>query len=196
MLERDEAALRILRILWASGVHHEKTRRLCYSRFMETPPRSPHGDSAPPKFLADAMLGRLARWLRILGYDAEYFPGEDDDLLRQALREGRVLLTRDTHLLQRRGLPPHLFIESDHVMEQLRQVVRALHLKPTVPPAHRCCCCNTELEPRDRTQVVGLVPEFVWSHHDEFWACRSCRRIYWAGTHRMRMQEAIKALGR
>jgi uncharacterized protein len=142
------------------------------------------------------MLGRLARWLRILGYDAEYFPGEDNDLLRQALRESRVLLTRDTRLLQRRALPPHLFIESDHVMEQLRQVVRTLHLNPTGPPAHRCCCCNTELEPRDRTQVVGLVPEFVWSHHDAFWACRSCRRIYWAGTHRMRMQEAIKALGR
>jgi uncharacterized protein with PIN domain len=140
------------------------------------------------------MLGRLARWLRILGYDAEYFPGEDDDLLRQARREGRVLLTRDTRLLQRRTLPPHLFIESDHVMEQLRQVVRGLHLNPTAPPAHRCCCCNTELEQRDRTQVVGLVPEFVWSHHDEFWACPRCRRIYWAGTHRRRMQEAIRAL--
>ena len=150
----------------------------------------------PPRFLADAMLGRLARWLRILGYDAEYFPGEDDDLLRQARREGRVLLTRDTRLLQRRPLPPHLFIESDHVMEQLRQVVAALRLNPAVPPAHRCSCCNAVLEPRDKAQVVGRVPEFVWSHHQAFWACPRCQRIYWAGSHRRRMEEAIKALCR
>ena len=150
----------------------------------------------PPRFLADAMLGRLARWLRILGYDAEYFPGEDDDLLRQARREGRVLLTRDTRLLQRRPLPPHLFIESDHVMEQLRQVVAALRLNPAVPPARRCSCCNAVLESRDKAQVVGLVPEFVWSHHQAFWACPRCQRIYWAGSHRRRMQKAIKALCR
>jgi uncharacterized protein with PIN domain len=143
----------------------------------------------PPRFLADAMLGRLARWLRILGYDAEYFPGEDDDLLRQARREGRVLLTRDTRLLQRRPLPPHLFIESDHVMAALR-------LNPAVPPAHRCSCCNAVLEPRDKAQVVGRVPEFVWSHHQAFWACPRCQRIYWAGSHRRRMEKAIKALCR
>jgi uncharacterized protein with PIN domain len=140
------------------------------------------------------MLGRLARWLRILGYDAEYFPGEDDDLLRRARREGRVLLTRDTRLLQRRPLPPHLFIESDHVMEQLRQVVAALALNPASPPAHRCACCNAVLEPRDKVQVAGLVPEFVWSHYRAFWACPGCRRIYWAGTHRRRMDEVIRAL--
>lgn len=162
---------------------------------MESGPRSPYEDSAPTRFLADAMLGRLARWLRILGYDAEYFPGEDDNLLRQARREGRILLTRDTRLLQRRPLPPHLFIESDHVMEQLRQVVVALGLNITAPPAHRCSCCNTVLERRHKAQVEGLVPEFVWSHHEAFWACPRCRRIYWAGTHWRRMEEAIRALG-
>ena len=171
---------------------------------MESGPRSPREDSAAPRFLADAMLGRLARWLRLLGYDAVYFPGEDDDVLRQARREGRVLLTRDTRLLQRRSagvrsptdsLPPHLFIESDRVMEQLRQVVAALGLNPTAPPAHRCSCCNAVLEPRDRTQVEGLVPEFVLSHSEAFQACPHCQRIYWAGSHQRRMKEAIKALG-
>jgi len=162
---------------------------------MESGPRSRHEDSPPPRFLADAMLGRLARWLRILGYDAEYFLGEDDHLLRQARGEGRILLTRDTRLLQRQSLPPHLFIESDHVMEQLRQVVAALGLDPAAPPAHRCSCCNAVLEPRDRDQVEGLVPEFVLSHHEAFQACPRCQRIYWAGTHRRRMEEAIRALG-
>lgn len=163
---------------------------------MQSCPREPCEGGEAPRFLADAMLGRLARWLRILGYDAEYFPGEDDDLLRLARREGRVLLTRDTRLLRRRPLPPHLFIQSDHVMEQLRQVVTALRLNPTAPPARRCVCCNAVLEPRPKAEVFGLVPEFVWSQHETFWACPACQRIYWAGSHRQRMEEAIKTLGR
>jgi hypothetical protein len=174
---------------------------------MENGSRSPQQENGAPRFLADAMLGRLARWLRILGYDAEYFPGEDDELIRRARREGRLLLTRDTRLLRRRAagarpvpgrdaerLPPHLFIESDHVMEQLRQVVAALHLRPAAPPAHRCSCCNAVLEPRDKAQVLGLIPDFVWSHQQAFWACPRCQRIYWAGTHRRRMEEVIRAL--
>ncbi len=173
---------------------------------MESCRREPCEGGEAPRFLADAMLGRLARWLRILGYDAEYFPGEDDDLLRLARRERRVLLTRDTRLLRRRSagvrppladtdpLPPHLFIQSDHVMEQLRQVVAALRLDPTVPPARRCACCNAVIEPRTKAEVFGLVPEFVWSHHETFWACPGCQRIYWAGTHRQRMEEAIRTL--
>lgn len=170
---------------------------------MESDPRTPREDGASPRFLADAMLGRLARWLRILGYDTEYFPGEDDELIRRARRENRVLLTRDTRLLHRcsggvRGETnplPHLFIESDHVMEQLRQVVEALRLTLAAPPGHRCSCCNVVLESRGKDQVVGLVPEFVWSRHQAFWACPRCQRIYWAGTHRQRMEETIKALG-
>lgn len=175
---------------------------------MQSRPRPPSGGGEVPRFLADAMLGRLARWLRILGYDAEYFAGEDDDLIRKARLEGRVLLTRDTRLLRRRSegvrparerdadrLPPHLFIQSDRVMDQLRQVLAALRLDPMAPPARRCVRCNAVLEARHRAEVIGLVPEFVWSHHEAFWACPACRRIYWAGTHRQRMEEAIKALG-
>lgn len=170
-------------------------------------PRESCEGGEAPRFLADAMLGRLAKWLRILGYDAEYFRGEDDELLRLARREGRVLLTRDTRLLRRRvpgmcpplagadRLPAHLFIQSDHVMEQLRQVVTALRLDPTAPPARRCVCCNALLEPRLKSEVFGLVPEFVWSRHETFWVCPGCQRIYWAGSHQRRMKEAIKALG-
>ncbi len=162
---------------------------------MDSCPRPPLGQGEAPRFLADAMLGRLARWLRILGYDVEYSPSEDDDLLLQARREGRILLTRDTRLLRRQQLPPYLFIQSDHVMEQLRQVVGTLHLDPAAPPSRRCIRCNAVLEPQSKDEVLGLVPEFVWSHHEAFWRCPRCRRIFWAGTHRQRMEEAIKALG-
>jgi uncharacterized protein len=161
---------------------------------MESALSASGGAREAPRFLADAMLGRLATWLRVLGHDAEYFRGEDEDLIRRAMREGRVLLTRDTRLLQRRQLPPHLYIQSDHVRDQLRQVVVTLGLDPGVPLGNRCLRCNVILEPRTKPEVLGLVPEFVWSHHQEFWCCPHCRRVYWAGSHRRRMQEAIKAL--
>lgn len=149
---------------------------------------------APPRFLVDAMLGRLATWLRILGYDAEYCRADDDLQIRRAHEGSRIFLTRDTGLLRRRDLPPHLFIESDHVMLQVRQVVRSLGLDLDTPPTHRCARCNVVLEPREKTDVVGRVPEFVWSYHDAFWGCPTCGRIYWAGSHRRRMDEAIRSL--
>ncbi|HSB73022.1 MAG TPA: Mut7-C RNAse domain-containing protein [Candidatus Methylomirabilis sp.] len=161
---------------------------------METAPRASGGRGEAPRFLADAMLGRLATWLRILGYDAEYFRGEDEDLLRRAWGEERLLLTRDTRLLRRRRLPPSLFIQSDHVREQLHQVVRALGLQTGPSLGRRCLRCNTILEPRAKVEAEGLVPEFVWSHHQDFWGCPRCRRIYWAGTHRRKMEEAVKSL--
>jgi hypothetical protein len=153
-----------------------------------------HAAGEQPRFLADGMLGRLARWLRILGYDAAYDPGEDEDLLARAWQEGRILLTRDTHLLRRRRLPAHLFIQSDHVLEQVRQVLSALGLPRTAGPARRCLRCNVVIEPCSKDEVAGRVPEFVWSRHQAFWRCPACERIYWPGTHRQRMEEALRAL--
>ena len=157
-----------------------------------------------PRFLADAMLGRLATWLRILGYDAEYCRAEDDLLLRRSHEEGRILLTRDTGLFRRRSegvrspadrLPPRVFIQSDRVTEQIRQLAQCLALDLSTPPTRRCARCNVVLEPRAKALVAGRVPEFVWSHHDAFWGCPNCGRIYWAGSHRRRMDETIRALG-
>ena len=141
------------------------------------------------------MLGRLATWLRILGYDAAYSRDEDAALVETAEREGRILLTRDTGILRRRGLPPHLFVKSDRVMEQVRQVVAAFHLRADIPTARRCPRCNVFLETRDKAETAGRVPEFVWSRHDTFWGCPACERIYWAGSHRRRMEETIRSLG-
>jgi hypothetical protein len=153
-----------------------------------------HESGEAPRFLVDAMLGRLARWLRILGYDAAYDPAEDDELLARARQEGRILLTRDTRLVRRRRIPPHLFIESDHVLEQVRQVLSALGLPRTAGPVRRCLRCNVLIEPCDKDEVAGRVPEFVWSQHQAFWRCPACERIYWPGTHHQRMEEALRAL--
>jgi uncharacterized protein len=150
------------------------------------------GGAQPPRFLADTMLGRLATWLRVLGYDAAYFRGEDALLLAQAHSEARLLLTRDQALVCRRGVPPHLLIESDHVADQVRQVILALRLAPGAP-TRRCLRCNTVLAARAKADVLGRVPEYVWTHHEVFWGCPICGRIYWAGSHQRRMDDAVRA---
>jgi len=147
-----------------------------------------------PRFLADTMLGRLATWLRILGYDTEYFRGADADLIAKAQEDRRILLTRDTGILRRRGLPPHLFIRDDRVMAQLRQVMAACRLVPASSAPRRCARCNVILESQTKAEAAGRVPEFVWSHHDSFWGCPACGRIYWPGTHRQQMDERIRSL--
>lgn len=144
------------------------------------------------EFVLDAMLGRLARWLRFLGYDTLYVrKGEDTPLLELALTEGRILLTRDTHLIKRRLPIRCLFIRSDHLVEQLRQVIEELDL-PVEGVGTRCMRCNVLLELLEKAQAEGLVPDFVFRAHQAFFRCRSCRRIYWPGSHFRRMEEALQ----
>ena len=161
---------------------------------MEASLRPAEAAGRSPRFVADAMLGRLATWLRILGYDAEYARGEDAALIARARDTGRILLTRDTGLVRRPDLPPHLLVHSDHVFEQLRQVIQTFRLTPAGPPARRCPRCNVAVELRTKAEVFGRVPEFVWSRQDAFWGCPACGRLYWAGSHRRRMDDTIRAL--
>lgn len=144
------------------------------------------------RLVADAMLGRLAKWLRVLGYDTHYWRGDDAGLVHLALAEKCLLLTRDTRLHHR--LPPgqSLFIESDHYDEQLRQVIGRLGWPPRI--GHRCLRCNLLLEAADKAELRGRVPEFVRLRHDKFARCPGCLRIYWEGTHFQRMTEAVRRL--
>ena len=142
------------------------------------------------RLVADAMLGRLAKWLRVLGYDTLYWRGDDAGLVRLAVAESRILLTRDTRLPPR--VPPgaSLFIESDHYGEQLRQAIQRLGMPPQ--RGRRCPCCNLPLAHADKAALRGLVPEFVWHRHDRFARCLGCHRIYWQGTHYARMLETLQ----
>ncbi|MGC8873096.1 MAG: Mut7-C RNAse domain-containing protein [Chloroflexia bacterium] len=149
--------------------------------------------SGPERFLLDGMLGRLARWLRAAGHDAVYEPPFDDlELAERARREGRVLLTRDRSLASRRGIRS-LLIEEDDLDGQLRQVFRFF---PPPDPGSRCLVCNVPLQETTKSAVRDLVPPYVREHHDRFWVCPSCRRIYWQGTHWERMQQRLKATAR
>ena len=113
-----------------------------------------------PAFAVDKMLGRLARWLRILGHDVAYGPHlSGRTLVDRARRERRLLLTRDTRLLRDPDLPPHIFVASDHFREQLRQVADAVPLGGAF--LHRCLDCNRVLEPVTREAVAAHVPPYV-----------------------------------
>lgn len=143
------------------------------------------------KFVVDTMLGRLAKWLRFLGHDTLYLREDDDQLLAIAKEEGRVLLTRDTHLLKHRPAVRILFIQSDHVFEQLKQVIEELDLH-VEGAGSRCMRCNVPLESLEKAQAEDLVPDFIFKTHQVFSRCPSCQRIYWPGSHFQRMEEALR----
>jgi len=134
-----------------------------------------------PGLLVDAMLGRLARWLRLLGYDAVYWrDGSDAALAERARAEGRLIVTRDHQLAGRRGVKA-LLITSETLEEQVTQVREALGSPPL--PLTRCPECNGELADLPHGLARGLVPAYVWHTQPAFRRCPDCGRIYWKGTH-------------
>jgi uncharacterized protein with PIN domain len=147
-------------------------------------------DDQPFKLLADGMLGTLAKWLRLLGYDTAYDNAADDHALaRRARAEGRVLLTRDRELANRRGLHT-LLIESEDLDEQVQQVQEALGPPPD-PALSRCAVCNTALERVSPEDIASRVPPYVVRTQTDFRRCPGCGRVYWPGTHVDRMQERM-----
>jgi uncharacterized protein with PIN domain len=135
------------------------------------------------KFVADRMLGRLARYLRMLGYDVVY-PGEGDDihLVHIARRDRRILLTRDAHFAGRTDIRVVLITDGS-IERQLKQVVEELRLRPDRVSSCRCTLCNGNLEEVSRRKVKDLVPEHVYLSHEKFWVCSSCGHCYWPGSH-------------
>lgn len=147
------------------------------------------------RFVADRMLGRLAKWLRILGYDTIYKNTfTRDEVVRLAKEEGRILLTRDTHITSE-GLPGLVFVVEDRFREQIAEVVRKLDLNPPEEQLFSLCAqCNVLLQDVSLENVGQEIPEFVRKTQTKFLRCPGCRRVYWGGTHRRNMLEEIKAL--
>jgi len=139
------------------------------------------------------MLGRLAKWLRILGYDTLYFSSLDDnDLVRIARAEGRMVLTRDRMMLRRKGIDS-LLIESDDFREQIPQLLHDLHLNLD-RSFSRCPVCNSPLQSVAKEAVRKRVPPYVFRTQEQFSLCPQCGKIYWRGTHWQRMRERLKRL--
>lgn len=128
------------------------------------------------------MLGRLARWLRLVGYDAVYADTlSDHQIAARARAEGRVILTRDRELARRRGIRC-LFIEGQELQAQLAQVFDQFG-RPAKGQRARCPMCNAALDPAPAQEVKVRVPPYVQRTQLDFWRCPQCARIYWPGTH-------------
>jgi uncharacterized protein len=153
-------------------------------------------EAPAPKLFADAMLGALARRLRMLDFDVAYDPSLDDpELVERALAEDRVILTRDRRLTERRRARNHLLIRSDVVDEQVRQVLRELGVSPDPGRLlQRCLVCNTPLRSVAAEEARARVPPWVARTQSEFRECPGCGRIYWRGTHVSRMRAQWEGL--
>jgi uncharacterized protein with PIN domain len=146
------------------------------------------GMAGTPKFIIDHNVGKLARWLRLMGYDARFFDGDDDaEMLAVAKAEGRIILSRDTRIMQRRlitsGQIGAVLIESDRPQKQIRQVIDSLGLDSRFRPFSLCLECNQLLVERAKDEVKDLVPPYVFKTQGQFRQCPNCGRIYWRGTH-------------
>ncbi len=145
------------------------------------------------KFVADVMLGKLARFLRMMGQDVLYFEkAEDNFLIYVAKESNRVLLTRDTRLWKDAvsAKAKSLLLRSNYVKEQVKEVFEATKIKPV--RARNCPSCNGALKKKAKYEIEGLVPEFVWNRNSDFWMCERCGKIYWSGSH---IRNFVKFLG-
>jgi len=153
-----------------------------------------------PRFIVDNNVGKLAKWLRMMGYDADFFDNRDDSyLIAKALAEKRVILTRDTQIMKRRvitaGQLKAVLLETDEPKQQIRQVVNILKLDYRFKPFALCLECNQPLEERSLEQVKDRVPPYVFKTQSQYMECPACHRIYWRGTHWLAMVRKLEQIG-
>lgn len=150
------------------------------------------------RFIVDNNVGKLAKWLRVMGYDALFFEGEDDTMIRRALAEDRIVLTKDRQIMKRRvvtkGKLKALLLLEDDPWKQLQRVVRQLKLDYKKRAFSLCLECNSPLVSQKKEEVKDLVPPFVFQTQSQFMQCPHCGRIYWRGTHWQAMSQELEAL--
>ncbi len=137
------------------------------------------------KFIADCMLGKLAKWMKILGFDTEYHTTIDDnELVEKAIEGKRILLTKDRNLIKRKRLKDYILIKSEIPLEQVKQVLKdkKLHLDQS-SLLSRCLICNVKTIPIKKEEIKDLVPPYVYKTQKNFSHCPECERIYWGATH-------------
>jgi len=146
------------------------------------------------KFTVEATLGKLAKWLRIMGFDARSEPCGSIGS-KVAVFSGRILLTRTRRRFQELQGCPCVFIHSNDPFDQLKEVISGVGLSPhDIRPFSRCLLCNETTEPVNKDAVRHLVPDFVWESHERFCRCRLCQKIYWSGSHTERGMARIASL--
>jgi uncharacterized protein len=148
-----------------------------------------------PRFVVDVNLGRLARLLRVLGFDAWWSSDADDQCLVDiGLEQQRILLTRDRALLKRRVVTHGLFVHSDNPEEQTLEVLRRLDLGQRLAPLTRCVRCNGTLVAVAKDEVIDRLEPLTRRYYDDFSRCDECGRIYWRGSHHARLVDLVQRL--
>lgn len=147
-------------------------------------------------FFVDAMLGNIAKKLRLLGFDSEYFSDiEDLELLEKSKNENRTIISKDQKLIKRAekiGIPS-IYISKDDEIEQFREILEKtnLELNKISGDGARCPKCNFRTSKIKKSEIFNDIPEKILTYHDKFWKCDGCNQIYWEGTHIKNLQEFV-----
>lgn len=163
--------------------------------FAPVPGSQSGGGSGPPSFLLDNHLGRLAVYLRMLGFDARYLrEAEDAELAQLAQESNRVLLTRDRRLLMRKEVAQGYCLRSKDPVIQASEVLHRYDLAEAIDPFHRCLRCNAILQPVKKETVLHRLEPLTKKYFEEFRLCPDCDQVYWQGSHFNRMRSLIETI--
>lgn len=147
---------------------------------------------ADKRFALDVMLGKLAKWLRVLGFDARIKNFSGPGQVSALISEGLTPVTRREKLRETKDV---VFIESDRPFDQLKEIISKLRLdKSSLRMFTRCTVCNAPLDPISKEETFGGVPDFVYETATDFRKCPECSRVYWPGSHRKRMIEKLESI--
>lgn len=150
------------------------------------------GPLREPKFIPDVHLGKLARYLRMAGFDVLYKNNfTDNDLVKRSLGEKRIILTQDRDILKRNEVTHGYWVRNKTAEDQLKEVIERFQLKNLINEFTRCLECNTLLNKVDKENVISQLPPKVKEWHNEFYECPGCKKIYWKGSHYERMKLII-----
>jgi uncharacterized protein with PIN domain len=148
-----------------------------------------------PRFIADIHLGKLARYLRMFGFDVLYQNNyKDDEIVAVSLKERRAILTKDRGILKRSEVTHGYFVRSKDVIEQLKEIIKRFDLKREIKEFSRCTDCNSVLKPVSKEKILHELPSKVAQYHEEFFTCSSCNKFFWKGTHYHKMKGLIQSI--
>jgi len=159
----------------------------------------PLEEEIEPKFFVDAMLGNIAKKLRLMGYDSKYLANiEDDELINQAKKDNRIIVSRDEELVRKSlklGLEA-IFVKNRQEIEQFREIIKKSNLKKCEINGEgaRCPNCNSKTELVDKKNIYKKIPNKVLEFNDKFWECNVCDKIFWEGTHIQNLQKFVGKL--
>ena len=148
-----------------------------------------------PKFVVDEHLGKLARYLRVFGFDIYYKINYDrDDLVKISLNEKRTILTKDKTVLKRSDVTHGYFVRNVEIVNQVKEIIRRFDLQKDINEFTRCLDCNSLLQPVAKNKIIDQIPPKVAEWQDTFLRCSICNKIYWQGTHHQKMNALIQSI--